>query len=185
MNNCYNLYEGDETNKRSYNWWKDTTYWMLLCLVHSIFRFFLPYCIYFLQLLSSFIKILLCRSLIYLGTYVFQRAEFSFRWTASIQHKSRNFFEIRVLILFTNYTKANKHTNVVKSAHIYWYTSTFGQIYMHCKNVRFIQYLLTEDVQKNSKTKIPWSVVPLWLLSRDRSLISWYLSAKQLYKLII
>lgn len=162
------------------NWWKDTTYRVLSCLVQSIFGFFPLLFISF-----NFITILFCRSLIYLGTYVFQRVEFSFRWTASIQDKSRRFFEIRVLILFTNYTKANKHTNVVKSAHIYWYTSTFGQIYMHCKNVRFIQYLLTEDVQKNSKTKIPWSVVSLWLLSRDRSLISWYLSAKQLYKLII
>lgn len=41
----------------------------------------------------------------------------------------------------------------MKSAHIYWYTSTFEQIYMHCKNVRFIQCLLTEDVQKTLKLK--------------------------------
>lgn len=83
-------------------------------------------------------------------------------FSISTQYKSRWFFETRALILFTNYKKANsKHTNVVKSAHIYWYTSTFGQIYMHCKNVRFVQCLLTEDVQKNSKTKIPWSVFPL------------------------
>lgn len=32
---------------------------------------------------------------------------------------------------------------------------------MHCKNVRFIQCLLTEHVQKNSKTKIPPSLSSL------------------------